>query len=112
MATAVYDIYEFELLDGKTITCRPLNIKRLREFMKEFAKMSAKDEVPEGEEAKPEDNDRAIQVLLKCAFVAFKQYAPEYTLSQLEEVLDMPTLYRIIEVASGIKMGGTDEGNA
>lgn len=103
MATTVYDTLELELMDGTVIQCRPLKIKLLREFMKEFAKMD--------NEGVREDNDKAIGVLLKCAAVAFKQYKPEFTVNELEDVLDLQTMYKVIEVASGIKMSGDDGGN-
>lgn len=102
MATTVYETVELELMDGTVIECRPLKIKLLREFMKEFAKMD--------NEGVREDNDKAIGVLLKCAAVAFKQYKPEYSLTDLEDVLDLQTMNKVIEIASGIKMSG-DEGN-
>lgn len=104
MATAVYNIVELELMDGSTISCRPLKIKLLREFMKEFAKMDA--------EGVRQDNDKAINVLLKCCAVAMKQFNPDLTPAELEDLLDLQTLYKIIEVASGIKMSGDEEGNA
>lgn len=103
MATTVYDTLELELMDGTVIQCRPLKIKLLREFMKEFAKME--------NEGVREDNDKAIGVLLKCAAVAFKQYKPDLTITELEDVLDLQTMYKIIEIASGIKMTGDAEGN-
>lgn len=102
MATKVYDELELELQDGKIITCRPLNIKKLREFMREFAKMD--DEGVRG------NNDKSLQVLFKCSCVAMSSYAPDYTMTQLEDVLDIQTMYKIIEVASGIKLG-EDPGN-
>lgn len=103
MASTVYDVVSIELLDGTVIECRPLKIKLLREFMKTFAKMDG--------EGVRDDNDKAIKVLLDCAAVAFKQYAPNYSTTDLEDVLDMQTLNRVLEIASGMKFGG-EEGNA
>ena len=103
MATSVTSSVEIEIADDIVITCRPLKIKLLREFMKEFAKMD--------EEGVREDNDKALAVLMKCGYVAMKQYRPDTKLSEIEELFDLPTLYKVIEIASGIKMDGGDEGN-
>jgi hypothetical protein len=48
-----------------------------------------------------------MDVLIECAAIAMKQYNPELaTKEKLEDVVDLPTVYKIIEVASGIKFGG------
>ena len=39
MATSVYEVVEVELLDGSTISMKPLKISLLRDFMKEFQKI-------------------------------------------------------------------------
>jgi len=63
MATKVYDSKQITLLDGNTIEIVPVKIKYLRELMDEF------------ENIKNAKNDtEAMDVLLRCAFVAMKQY--------------------------------------
>ena len=97
MATSVYEIVEVELMDGSTISMRPLKISLLREFMKEFQKI--------GDEKIAEDNIKSMDLLLSCATIAMKQINPDVaTKDQMEEIVDLPTVYKIIEVAAGIKL--------
>ena len=97
MATSVYEVVEVELMDGSKISMRPLKISLLRDFMKEFQKI--------GDEDIAEDNIKSMDLLLYCAVIAMKQYNPELaSKEQMEEVIDLPTVYKIIEVASGIKL--------
>jgi hypothetical protein len=96
MATTINEEKELALIDGTKITVRPLKISLLRQFLKKF------DEVSEV----AEDNDKSMDVLLQCVQIAMKQYKPEISedLSALEENLDLPTVYKIIEEASGINL--------
>lgn len=97
MATSVYEVVEVELIDGTKISMRPLKISLLRDFMKEFQKI--------GEEEIASDNIASMDLLLDCAVIAMKQYNPDYAAKdKLEDVVDMPTVYKIIEVAAGIKL--------
>jgi hypothetical protein len=97
MATSVYEVVEVELLDGSTISMKPLKISLLRDFMKEFQKIS--------DPKIAEDNIKSMDLLLNCAVIAMKQYSPELaTKEQLEEIMDLPTVYKVIEVAAGIKL--------
>jgi len=97
MATSVYEVVEVELLDGSTISMKPLKISLLRDFMKEFQKI--------GDPKIAEDNIKSMDLLLNCAVIAMKQYKPELaTKEQLEELIDLPTVYKVIEVAAGIQL--------
>ena len=97
MATSVYEVVEVELLDGSTISMKPLKISLLRDFMKEFQKIS--------DPKIAEDNIKSMDLLLSCATIAMKQYSPDLaTKEQLEEIMDLPTVYKVIEVAAGIKL--------
>jgi hypothetical protein len=100
--TSVYEVSELELLDGKKIKMRPLKISLLREFMKTFAKL----------EKVAEDNDKSMDILMECVQVAMKQYEPSMSESRevLEDNIDLPGVYRVIEAAAGIKFD--DSGNA
>jgi hypothetical protein len=97
MATTVYEVVEIELLDGSSVSMKPLKISLLRDFMKEFEKISD-----------PEisaDNVKSMDLLLDCAAIAMKQYKEELSdKAKLEEVIDLPTIYKVIEVAAGIKL--------
>lgn len=97
MATTVYETVEVELIDGTKVEMRPLKISLLRDFMTEFQKI--------GEEDIASDNVKSMDLLLDCAVIAMKQYNPDMASKEtLEEVIDLPTVYKIIEVASGIKL--------
>ena len=97
MATSVYETVEIELMDGTKIKMRPLKISLLRDFMKEFQKI--------GEEGIVEDNIKSMDLLVTCATIAMKQFDEELaTKEKLEDILDLPTVYKIIEVAAGIKL--------
>ncbi len=97
MATTVYEVVDVELLDGTSLTLRPLKISLLKKFMVEFEKIS--------DEKISSDNIKSMDLLLNCAVIAMKQYNPELAEKEkLEEVIDMPTIYKIVEVAAGIKL--------
>jgi hypothetical protein len=101
MATSVYETSEIELLDGTKIKMRPLKISLLRDFMKKF----------EGLQEVAADNDKSMDVLVDCVQIAMKQYNPSYAddRATLEDNLDLPSVYKIIEAAAGIKFD--DQGN-
>lgn len=97
MATQVYEVVEIELADGTKLELRPLKIKLLREFMKRFSTGIADTDI--------NDSDDSMDLLVDCVEIAMKQYKPEIAKKEtLEDVLDLPTIYKIIEVASGIKL--------
>ena len=82
-------------MDGTKISVRPLKISLLRPFMSKFEKVA---EVAE-------DNEKSMSLLIECVEIAMKQYSPELAdIKKLEEVLDLPTVYKIIEAASGVKL--------
>lgn len=95
MATKVYETVELELLDGRTITVKPLNLKNLREVMKEWGKAS---------EVKNEDE--FLDILITCTSIAFRQFAPDLADSkeELEESVDLQTMYKILEVSADIRL--------
>lgn len=97
MATTINEEKTIVLIDGTELKARPLKISLLRDFMNKIDKLS---EVAD-------DNDKSINVLLECVQIALKQYKPELAedAKLLEEILDLPTIYRIVEEASGVKLG-------
>ncbi len=99
MATQVYEIIEIELLDGTKVKMRPLKISLLREFMKKFGEVA---EVAD-------DNDKSMDILLDCVQIAMKQYAPDLATDRerLEDSIDLPSVYKVVEAASGIKFDDT-----
>jgi hypothetical protein len=58
-----------------------------------------------------DDNEKSMNILMECAQIAMKQYKPEIAddITKLEDVLDLPTVYKIVEVASGIKLAALDD---
>jgi hypothetical protein len=97
MSTEIYEEKTIRLIDGTEIKARPLKISLLRPFMKKF----------EGIAEVAEDNDKSMSILMDCVQIAMKQYKPELAedLKALEEILDLPTVYKIVEEASGVKLG-------
>ena len=101
MATSVYEIVNLELMDGTILEMRPLKISLLREFMKKF------DTVVDV----ADNNEKSMNVLVECAQIAMKQFLPELSTDKekFEDIVDLKMVYKIIEVASGIKLDA--EGN-
>ena len=97
MATEVYKIDNIFLIDGRELEIVPLKIKYLREFMSVFQSMK-----------KATNDDEAIEVLTKCASVCLKQYFPEIS-KNADEYLDLPTIYKIIDIGAGIKVNEKSE---
>ena len=93
MATTTYEAETLTLMDGTQIEVRPLKISLLRPFMKKF----------EGVVAVADNNEKSMNILLECVQIAMKQYKPELAddVKHLEEILDLPTVYKIVEAASG-----------
>lgn len=96
MATTVNEEQQISLVDGTVISVRPLKISLLREFMKKF----------EGIAKVADNNDKSMDLLMECVQIAMKQYKPELAADAkaLEENIDLPTVYKIVEAASGINM--------
>ena len=97
MATTVNEEKELTLIDGTTIKVRPLKISLLRPFMKKF----------EGIADVASDNDKSMNLLMECVQIAMKQYSPELAgdIKTLEDNIDLPTVYKIVEEASGVNLG-------
>jgi inhibitor of KinA sporulation pathway (predicted exonuclease) len=93
MTTTINEKKTVSLLDGTEIEVRPLKISLLRDFMKNFEKLA---EVSE-------DNEASMDVLMECVRIALTQYKPELAADAkvLEDNLDLPTVYKIVEEASG-----------
>lgn len=99
MATSIYDSGFIELIDGTTLYITPLKIKYLREFMKAFENVKLS-----------KDDDEAISSLAECARIAMQQYYPSIkTIEDLEDSVDLPTIYKILDVAAGIRVNKDSE---
>jgi hypothetical protein len=100
MATTIYNTQIVQIFDGTELEIIPLKIKYLREFMTAFDNVKL-----------AKDDDAAMQVLVECTRICMKQYYPEISISvdQIEDNVDMPTVYKILDVAAGIKINRTSE---
>jgi hypothetical protein len=91
----VFESETLTLQDDTEVEIKPLNIKSLRKFMEVVDKLS---------DLKKESD--AIDVLLEAAAVAIARTNPELAADtdKLEEILDVPTMHKIIEIAGGVKL--------
>lgn len=107
MAKTVYDSKAIELQDGTEVTLVPLAIGLLRKFMKSWQKFS---------DVKTEDD--AFEVYVNCCGIALSkqlkgqfeeplnkddELADDYR-AYIEEVLDMDTIFEIMDVCGGLKL--------
>ncbi len=97
MPTKIYDSGNINLIDGTEIYITPLKIKYLKEFMEIFEDVK-----------KSKSDDEAIAHLSKCASITMKQYYPSIV-NDLEDHVDMPTIYKILELSAGIKINEKSE---
>jgi hypothetical protein len=107
LAKTVYDSEDITLQDGREVTLVPLAIGRLRRFMKAW-----------GEFANIENEDDAFDIYINCCGIALEKSVEadfnntkdaEKVISDdyreyLEDVLDMDTIYKVLEVCGGLKL--------
>jgi hypothetical protein len=100
MATNVYQTKNINLINGKELEIIPLKIKYLREFMEAFEDVK-----------KSKNDDEAIEFLVECVRISMKQFYPEISKnkSDIEDNLDMPTIYTILDISAGIKISQQSE---
>jgi hypothetical protein len=97
VATTVYDVEEIQLSNGETLVIKPLTIKHLKKFLKVMKKM---------EDPKIESEEQVMEIFVEGAMVCLEQLKPELAedLETFEEVIEVPTLMKILEVAGGLKL--------
>lgn len=99
MATEIYESDYINLIDGTQIYITPLKIKYLRQFMQQFENVK----IAKGDE-------EAISELAKCALITMQQYYPKIdTIEKLEDSVDLKTIYKILDIAAGIKIDKNSE---
>jgi hypothetical protein len=100
MATTIYKSEIIYLFDGTELEIVPLKIKYLREFMKAFENVKV-----------TKNDDEAIAALVECVRVCMKQYYPPIssTVEDIEDSIDMPTIYKVLDVSAGIKINKKSE---
>lgn len=94
MATTVYESGTVELMDGTELYITPLKLKYLREFMEAFNGVREAD-----------GDIEAISALAECARICMKQFYPSIkTIDDLEDNVDLPTIYKILDISADIKI--------
>jgi len=97
LATTVYDIVEIELSNGESLTIKPLPIKQLRKFMAVIQKM---------DDPELESDNAAMEIFIEAAMVCLEVFKPELSTDKdkFEELVEIPTMMKILEVAGGLKL--------
>lgn len=99
MATTVYKSGYIKLFDGTDVYIRPLKIKYLREFMDYFDLVKL-----------VKNDEQAVAILSHCALIAIRYHHPIIqTIEDLEDQVDLPTVYKILEFAADIKINNESE---
>lgn len=99
MASKVYEVGVVSLIDGTEVELKPLKIKYLREFMEYFEVIKFS-----------KNDDESIKILSECALIALRsQYPIISTIDQLEDSIDLPTIYKILDITAGIKISKESE---
>lgn len=98
MATTVYDTIEIELENGDILNVKPLPIKKLRKFMDIVNKAGA-------DEA--ESEDQLIDVFIEACTLCIQSLDTlkygKITVDEVEDLVTLPTVMKILEIAGGLK---------
>lgn len=115
MASQVYTTEDIALQDGTDVTLKPLAIGRLRRFMEAWKEFEKVDDDNDGFDVfvncsgiALEDNfkdDNRFETLLPTAEQKKKGFYlnPDYK-AYLEDVLDLDTIYKVLDMCGGIKL--------
>lgn len=108
MATTVYEILDLELQDGTEVQVRPLDLKRLRKVMKVIEDMNSATGDEKSDNPLSEDDEDNLSFLIEATKICLEKQVPDLVKDddKFEEALDIPTIWKILEVAAGISMGG------
>jgi len=94
MATQIYEYKTITLLNGEFVELKPLKIKYLRNFMDFFSII-----------AYSKSDENSLTILTHCAFISIRsQYPMISTIEEFEELVDLPTVYLILDITAGIKI--------
>lgn len=126
MATEVYTTEVIRLLDETEVELRPLPIAKLRKFMRLWnAHMrDVTKKIKENQEKDEEDRDftdddlsdeQYTTFIKMCSFGLESQLKEDKTdkqfLAYLEDTLDEKTIYKILEMTGGLKLGVSEDAN-
>ena len=97
MANTVYEVVNIQLSNGQEIEIRPLTIKNLKKFTTIVKKLS---------EVDLEDEMAAMDIFIEAGMVCMQQFNPELAEDKevFEDIIEVPTLMKILEVAGGLKL--------
>lgn len=119
MASEVYTVVEVELQDGTLVDLRPLPIATLRKFMRiwnEHLKSIMEILAEKGEDAvtDPDVNDKQYDTYMKLAILSLERTLKDNRTTKefenyLGEVLDEPTIFKILEVCGGLSLGKANQ---
>lgn len=99
MATQIYKPVYLKTIDGTEFEVTPLKIKYMRLVMDEFSNIS-----------NSKNDFEVIGVLVACARLALKQFFPQtFDMENVEDMFDLPTIYKLLEVSAGIKINAKSE---
>jgi hypothetical protein len=99
MPTKIYDSAIIKTIDNEEIEISPLKIKYLRKFMEQFDLVKT-----------AKDDDETIAFLVASATITMQQYYPSIkTVEDFEDNFDLKTVYKILDIAAGIKIEQTPE---
>lgn len=99
MPKNVYESGSIHLIDGTEVILGPLKIKFMKEFMKVFDLIKF-----------TQNDEQAIMVLAECATICMKQYYPlVQTREELEDIVDLPTIYEILDICANININPDKE---
>lgn len=94
----IYDVVVVPLQDGTTVELKPASIKILKAGNKVLERL-----------ATAEDTDASIDVLLDTVIVCLKRQRPDLADPETgkalaEDLFDLDTVYKVIEVFLGVKL--------
>jgi hypothetical protein len=107
LATTVYSTEDIVLSNGIEVTLRPLPVKHLKKTLAKFGEYTkAISEAVEKNEAAGFDPDgtKLIDNLLACSTLALAGLKVEVPAEELEDVLDLETMYKILQVCADINL--------
>lgn len=94
----MYDTVELELENGEVVLIKPLPIKALRKFMDIISQAGA-------DEAESENQlmDTFIEACALCLKSLHPVMFEKMTQEDIEELVTLPTIMKILEIAGGLK---------
>jgi hypothetical protein len=99
MPTKIYDSAIIKTIDNEEIEISPLKIRYLRKFMEQFDLVKT-----------AKDDDETISYLVASATITMEQYCPSIkTTDDFENKFDLKTIYKILDIAAGIKIERSEE---